>query len=231
MKFLRVLLTLLVIAPLFGCSTLTDSIARRASEMVTQKAMNSMNEVDLDRQVHLTLVGGAHLNPGRNSAPRPAQICIYVVQTSDWRPAQQAEQSVCMSKEKDVNIVAATRLLLAPQQIQQTQLQVSGMRELWVVVDAEFAQRPVDYVPLRMKVEGRGWVHLSAWVEGTGIYDGKVQLPANASSSTVGQAPSPATVRTIEVVNPSRSSSSSRQNSVSPGLTIERTLRKWESQR
>jgi type VI secretion system protein VasD len=231
MKFLRFLLPALVIIPLSGCSTLTDSIARRASEMVTQKAMSTMSEVDLDRQLHLTLVGGAHLNPGRNSAPRPVQVCIYVVQSSDWRPAQQADQSVCMSKEKDVNIVAATRLLLAPQQIQQTQLQVSGMRELWVVVDAEFAQRPVDYAPLRMKVEGRGWVHLSAWVEGTAIYDGKRPLPATASSNTVVQVPSSASVRTIEVVTPSRSNVSSRNKSVSQGRTIERALRSLESQR
>jgi type VI secretion system protein VasD len=231
MNFLRFLLPSLVMFPLFGCSTLTDSIARRASEMVTQKAMSGMSSIDMDRQLHLTLVGGARLNPGRNTAPRPVQICVYVVQTSDWRPAQQADQSVCMGKEKDVNIVASARLLLAPQQIQQTQLQVTGMRELWVVVDAEFAQRPVDYAPLRMKVDGHGWVHLSAWVEGTAIYDGKHPLPATASSSTVGQASSSATARTIEVVNPSRYSGSSRNNSVNPGLTIERTLRNLESKR
>lgn len=184
-------LSLLAVLQLTACSTFTDSIARSASDIATQNAVKAMRDVDLDRQVHVTLAGGSRLNPGRNAAPRPVQLCVYVVQTSDWRPAVQGDQTGCVTKERDVNIVGSSRLLLAPMQIQQTQMQVSGMRELWVVVDADFAQRSVDYAPLRMKIEGRGWVHLSAWVEGNALFDGRYPVPASALA-TPDNAPAPA---------------------------------------
>lgn len=182
-------LSLLAVLQLTACSTFTDSIARSASDIATQNAVKAMRDVDLDRQVHVTLAGGSRLNPGRNAAPRPVQLCVYVVQTSDWRPAVQGDQTGCVTKERDVNIVGSSRLLLAPMQIQQTQMQVSGMRELWVVVDADFAQRPVDYAPLRMKIEGRGWVHLSGWAEGSALYDGRQPIPALVAPSSEVTAP------------------------------------------
>ena len=160
----------------------TDSIARSASEIATQNAVKAMREVDLDRQitdrqVHVTLVGGQRLNSGRSAAPRPVQTCVYIVQVPDWRPPAGPTRSDCVTHERDLNVIASERRVVAPNQIQQLQFKASGLRDLWLLIDADFAQPQSDYVPLRLRIEGHGMLHLAAWVDGSGIYDGRQPLP------------------------------------------------------
>ncbi len=169
---------LLCVLALTGCGTFTDSIARRASEMAAESAFRAAKEVELNRRLHLTLVGGPHLNQGKSALPKPVMACVYVVLSPDWRPPLQSNVGECGSKEKDAGLVASSKQLVAPNQIVQLEILLAATRDAWVVIDADFAQRPSNYLPLRLPVEGRGWVHLSAWLEGASLYDGKQPLPA-----------------------------------------------------
>lgn len=171
------LLLLLTAALLSGCGTFTDSIARRASEMAADSAFKAAKDIELNRRLHLTLVGGPHLNQGRGSQPRPVMACVYVALSSDWKPPLQTAVGECGSREKDPGLVASSRQVVAPHQIVQLEIPLVGVKEAWLVIDADFAQRPSSYLPLRLPLEGRGWVHQSAWLDGTSLYDGKHPLP------------------------------------------------------
>lgn len=178
----RALLSAMLL-PLFGgCSMLTDSLARSASEMATQNAVKAIREVDLDRQVDVTLIGGRALNTGRGTVSRPVQTCIYVVQNADWRPPPALGTGECVGRERDSAVIAVERRVVAPNQVQQFQLKAPGVREAWVMVDADFAFRPADYVPLGLRIEGHGLVRVSAWLDGNDIFDGRQPRPTRAQA-------------------------------------------------
>lgn len=163
---------------LSGCSMLTESIARRASDMAVDSAFRAAKDVEMNRRLHLTLVGGSHLNQGKGTQPKPVQACVYVVLSPEWHPPMPSLEGGCGSKEKETGVVAISRQVVAPNQIVQLEILLAATRDAWLVIDADFAQRPTSYRPLRLPVEGRGWVHLSAWLEEAAIHDGKKPLPA-----------------------------------------------------
>lgn len=168
---------------LSGCSMLTESIARRASDMAADSAFRAAKDVELNRRLHLTLVGGSHLNQGKGTQPKPVQACVYVVLSPEWHPPLPSLEGGCGGKDKDTGVVATSRQTVAPNQIVQLEILLAATRDAWLVIDADFAQRPVSYRPLRLPVEGRGWVHLSAWLQDTAIHDGRKPLPPMPAAS------------------------------------------------
>lgn len=168
---------LIVLAPIFSilcaCSMLTDSLTRSASEIATQNAVKAIREVDMDRQVDVTLIGGRVLNTTPDAVSRPVKACVYLVQNPDWRPPSTLDGGDCANREQNTSLIAAERRVVAPGQIQQFQLKAPGAREAWLLIDADFAVRPPDYAPLSLRVEGRGVVRMSAWVDGNTIFDGR----------------------------------------------------------
>lgn len=179
-SLIRSLLLLLGSLALSGCGMFAESIARRASDMAADSAFRAAKDVELNRRLHLTLVGGGHLNQGKGNQPKPVQVCVYVVLSPEWHPPLPSLEGGCGSKEKEAGVVATSRHVVAPNQIVQLEILLAATRDAWLVIDADFAQRPVSYRPLRLPVEGRGWVHLSAWLEDAAIHDGRKPLPAPA---------------------------------------------------
>ena len=197
-RFSRPLAAAAALSLLGGCSMFTNSVARSASEIATQNAVKAIREVDLDRQVDVTLIGGRELNLGRGSVARPVQACVYVVQSPDWRPPSLGGAG-CASRERDSSLIAAERRMVAPNQVQQFQVKAPGVREAWLVVDADFASRPVDYVPLNLRIEGHGTIRVSAWLEGNAIFDARQPLPVRVAAEPAAPVPLAAPVATRPV--------------------------------
>lgn len=123
------------------------------------------------RQVHVTLVGGDRLNAAATGVARPVQVCLYAVRAQDWLPGAVATDSSCAARDRDSAIVAASRHVIAPHQLRQLTLDVPPSGELWLVADADYAQRPASYAPLRIRIDGSGMVHAALWLDRDGIYN------------------------------------------------------------
>ncbi|KVN35059.1 type VI secretion lipofamily protein [Burkholderia pyrrocinia] len=136
------------------------------------------------RQLLVTLVGGSRLNVSTSGEPRPVQACVYVVREADWVPMANGDSS-CAGRDHDGAMVSALRHVIAPNQVLQFWVDVPRSGEVWLVADADYAQRPAQYAPLRMRIEGGGVIHLAVWFDRSGIYNaslpGPVPLAADAS--------------------------------------------------
>jgi type VI secretion system protein VasD len=123
------------------------------------------------RQLHVTLVGGDRLNAGATGVARPVQTCLYMVRSQDWLPGAVADDSSCAARDRDSAIVATSRHVIAPHQLRQLMLEVPPSGEFWLVADADYAQRPASYAPLRLRIDGSGMVHAALWLDRDGIYN------------------------------------------------------------
>ena len=180
-KFIAMVSLIGLAAGLSGCSILTNTIARSASDIATQNMMRVVKEVEGDKTIHVTVVGHAQLNPSRDGTPRPLAYCAYLVRAVDWRPSVVAsEAGQCMSKEQDAAIVDASRSIIAPNQIQHQQFKLQGTYDLWLVMTADYGGGAVDRNLYRQMLSGRGWIHSAVWATGTGFYAGLQPLPPEA---------------------------------------------------
>ncbi|TCW77482.1 type VI secretion system-associated lipoprotein [Burkholderia sp. SRS-46] len=170
MTFVRTLFAWLALGALSGCS------------MFGSKTVEP-------RQLHVTLVGGSHLNVGASGESRPIQSCVYIVRAADWVPMANGDAS-CSGRDQDGTVVTASRHVIAPNQVIQFWVDVPRSGEIWLVADADYAQRPAQYAPLRIRIEGGGVIHLAVWLDRSGIYNaslpGPVPLdrPAAASAAS-----------------------------------------------
>jgi len=158
-----------------GCSTLTGSLSSDLSHATAQSVVRALGEAAQSRNVHLTVVGDARLNPGRDGQSRPLRLCVYLVSRADWAVPEQGED--CTLPQRDADVLASAVQSVPPGKTEQLQLQGNGVREMWLVVHGQYAQRPARYAPLRLRVEGHGWIHLSAWARTDGLFDGRKTLP------------------------------------------------------
>jgi type VI secretion system protein VasD len=166
---------------LSGCSILTNTIARSASDIATQNMMRVVKEVEGDKTIHVTVVGHAQLNPSRDGTPRPLAYCSYLVRAADWRPLLlESDAGQCMSKEQDAAIVDVSRSIIAPNQIQHQQFKLQGTYDLWLVMTADSGGGMGDRSLYRQMLSGRGWIHSAVWATGTGFYAGLQPLPSEA---------------------------------------------------
>jgi type VI secretion system protein VasD len=144
------------------------------------------------RQLHVTLVGGSRLNVGVSGEPRPIQSCVYIVRAADWVPMTNAD-GPCAGKDQEGTVLTVSRHVIAPNQVLQFWIDVPRDGEIWLVADADYAQRPAQYAPLRVRIEGRGVLHQAVWLDRSGIYNaslpGAVPLPPDAPVAA--RAPNP----------------------------------------
>ncbi|MDN7638805.1 type VI secretion lipoprotein TssJ [Burkholderia cepacia] len=162
MKFVRTVIAWLALGQLSGCSLLGS------------------RDVE-PRQLHVTMIGGGHLNAGASGKPRPIQACMYVVRTADWVPMTTAGDSSCAGRDQEGAVVTTSRHVIAPNQVLQFGLDVPRGGEIWLVTDADYAQRPAQYAPLRMRIEGSGLIHLVVWLDRSGIYNASLPGPVPIS--------------------------------------------------
>jgi type VI secretion system protein VasD len=155
MTLTRSIVTALVGAMLAGCGLFGSSAPPARPE---------------PRRLHITLVGGSQLNPGPSGRPNPIQACIYVVRSAGWAPLGDAGDTKCAGSRDDA-VAASSRQVIAPNQVLQLSLDPATQDELWLLVDADYAQRPPNYAPLRMHVDGSGLIHYAIWLDGDGIHD------------------------------------------------------------
>ncbi len=172
MKFIQTLIAWLALGALSGCSLFGSKTVE-------------------PRQLHVTLVGGSRLNVGASGEPRPVQSCVYIVRAADWVPMASGDSS-CAGRDQDGTVVTASRHVIAPNQVLQFWIDVPRSGEIWLVVDADYAQRPTQFAPLRIRIEGSGEIHLAVWLDRNGIYNaslpGPVRIDKPAAASTSGAA-------------------------------------------
>ncbi|KVQ20002.1 type VI secretion system-associated lipoprotein [Burkholderia ubonensis] len=128
------------------------------------------------RQLHVTLIGGSRLNVGASGEPRPVQSCVYIVRSADWVPMTSGDSS-CSGRDQDGTVVTASRHVIAPNQVLQFWVDVPRSGEIWLVTDADYAERPAQYAPLHVRIEGGGVIHLSVWLDRSGIYNASLPGP------------------------------------------------------
>jgi len=160
MKTIQFLIVALIVSVLPGCS------------LFGSKTVNVE-----PRQLHVTLVGGSRLNVGANGEPRPIRACVYIVRTADWVPMATPGDSSCAGRDQEGAVVTTSRHVIAPNQVLQFWIDVPRNGETWVMVDADYAQRPAQYAPLRVRVEGSGVIHLAVWLDRSGIYNASLPGP------------------------------------------------------
>ncbi|WP_126284134.1 type VI secretion lipoprotein TssJ [Burkholderia stagnalis] len=157
MKFVRTVIAWLALGQLSGCS------------LFGSKSVEP-------RQLHVTLVGGSRLNIGASGEPRPIQSCVYIVRAADWVPMANGDSS-CAGRDLDGTVVTASRHVIAPNQVLQFWIEVPSSGEIWLVADADYAQRSAQYTPLRIRIEGSGVIHLAVWLDRSGIYNASLPGP------------------------------------------------------
>ncbi|WP_082710147.1 type VI secretion lipoprotein TssJ [Burkholderia sp. TSV86] len=128
------------------------------------------------RQLHVTLIGGSRLNLSPSGEPRPVETCVYIVRMADWVPMASAGDSSCAGRDQDA-VVSSSRHVIAPNQVLQFWIDVPTKGEIWLVADADYAQRPAQYAPLRLRVDGSGVIHLAVWFDAGGIYNALLPGP------------------------------------------------------
>jgi type VI secretion system protein VasD len=168
-----------VCALLLGCS----SSASKREASVPSRSVEP-------RQIHITLVGGSGLNASASGQPRPVQTCVYVVRAADWLPSANPDDSSCAPRDKDSTIVADSRHVVAPNQVVQFMLELPRSGEIWLVTDADYAQRPASYAPLRMHIDGGDMIHVALWLDRAGIFNarraGPVPVHADQADTAAG---------------------------------------------
>lgn len=179
MKYIQTRIACLVLSVLSACSSLGSKNVE-------------------PRRLHVTLVGSNRLNPGVNGDSRPVQSCIYIVRVADWVPMGSNDSS-CAGRDQDGSVLAASRHVIAPNQVLQFWIEVPRTGEIWLLADADYAQRPPNYAPLRVRIDGQEVIHLAVLLERSGIYNaslpGPVPLaldaPVNINTNAVAVEPAP----------------------------------------
>lgn len=149
---------------------------------------DGMRAIRRERVVNVTLMGGTQLNPGRGSAARPVQVCVYLVADENWRPGSWLDESKCRSASLDSHLFAAERRLLSSEQAQQVTLKMPSDKDGWVLVDADFGSPvPQGYEPLRLKTNSGEFSFHMVVLNATRIVDGMVlrQSPAPTATAPV----------------------------------------------
>ena len=202
-----------------GCSILTNSIARSASDIATQNMIRVLKEVDGDKTVHLTVAGASALNSARDGTSRPLAYCVYLVRSAEWSPSGvDSEEGACVTRERDAQIIQSERLIVAPNQLQQSQYKLMSSSDLWLVLTGDYGYAPSGTTLFRQAISGRGWIHTSVWATAQGFYTGGAPLPPESFAGHVTSRP--ATVAPVvnkaeqlEPTKTSRSKSNSKSRS------------------
>ncbi|WP_193100512.1 type VI secretion lipoprotein TssJ [Burkholderia sp. Z1] len=167
MQLIRTLIAWLALGVLSGCSFGSKNVE--------------------PRQLHVTLVGGSHLNVSMSGEPRPIQTCLYIVRAADWVPMASGDSS-CAGRDQDGTVVTVSRHVIAPHQVLQFWIDVPRSGEIWLVADADYAQRSAQYAPLRVRIEGSGEIHLAVWLDRSGIYNASLPGPVALNTPSAGAA-------------------------------------------
>lgn len=133
-----------------------------------------------DRRVLVTLVGGHRLNMGSRGSARPVKVCIYLSITAGWAPPIDVPEGECITREREPSLLSSERRVLAPDQLLQLNFTAPGARDSWVVVDADFGDRSVDYRAFRMPVENQELVQVNAWLDSNRVVDASNYHPSDA---------------------------------------------------
>ncbi|MGZ2747082.1 type VI secretion lipoprotein TssJ [Burkholderia stagnalis] len=165
MKFVRTLFAWLALGILAGCSFGSKNVE--------------------PRQLHVTLVGGSRLNVSAGGEPRPIQSCLYIVRAADWVPMASGDSS-CAGRDQDGAVVTVSRHVIAPNQVLQFWVDVPRSGEIWLVADADYAQRSAQYAPLRVRIDGSGEIHLAVWLDRYGIYNASLPGPVALDTPAAG---------------------------------------------
>ncbi len=187
----KVLNTLLITALVLnsGCGMLGKSSSRLPSnfEMDNSNPNASQFNAVKERSVYVTLVGAHRLNQSTGGSARSVQTCLYLAKDATWSPGLRAESSTCLTPMQDANIIASERRIMVPDQLQQISFTLSTDYDLWLVVDADFAERAVDYEPLRMRIKSNlPATNLAVWLDAHCIYDGLAARPNDQTMSCKG---------------------------------------------
>jgi predicted component of type VI protein secretion system len=224
--FLKLALLASVLASVSGCSILTNSIARSASDIATQNMMRVVKEVDGDKTVHLTVAGASALNLARDGTSRPLAYCVYLVRSAEWAPSGvDSEAGACVTRERDAQIIQSERLIVAPNQMQQSQYKLMNSSDLWLVLTGDYGYAPNGSTVFRQSISGRGWIHTSVWATAQGFYTGGAPLPPESFAGHVASRPLAVNpvVNTTEQAVPSktsRSKSNSKSKSKVNGRSV-----------
>lgn len=116
----------------------------------------------------LTLYGGGALNRSEQGVARPVQICIYVVKGRKWFPPLVKEQSTCMEKTLESNLIFTSRILLAPHEARLVDLDLNFKDDCWIVLDADFSKPSNDYAPYYFEIKKRN-LNLVVHIDGNKI--------------------------------------------------------------
>jgi len=224
--FLKLALLASVLTSVSGCSILTNSIARSASDIATQNMMRVVKEVDGDKTVHLTVAGASALNLARDGTSRPLAYCVYLVRSAEWAPSGvDSEAGACVTRERDAQIIQSERLIVAPNQLQQSQYKLMNSSDLWLVLTGDYGYAPNGSTVFRQSISGRGWIHTSVWATAQGFYTGGAPLPAESLAGHVAARPAPVSAAgnasdraSVSKTSNSRSKSKNSTNSRSPAV-------------
>lgn len=161
---MRSLVVILCMLALQGCGILRNPVDIPA---------DGMRAIRRERVVNITLMGGAQLNPGRNGAPRPLQVCIYLVTDETWLPGSWLDDGKCRGTGGDAHVFAQERRILSAEQAQQVTLNVPSDKDAWLLVDADFGpQTPANAMPLRLRTSSGEFSFHFVVVNGTRVSDG-----------------------------------------------------------
>ena len=170
MKSLLTLGCLLPLALLGGCSMLSTTRSALSETEATMRVLRA--QVKPDKRVQITMAGGRSLNPGNRGNARPVMVCVCLSTTANWTPPADVPEGSCVARERDSDLLASERRILAVNQSLQVNLVAPGARDSWVVLDADFSDRTLDYKAFRTKVDGKDTVQINVWLDNKQIGSG-----------------------------------------------------------
>jgi len=152
-----------------GCSLLRNPIDIPAE---------GMRAIRRDRVVHVTLLGGEHLNPGADGRARPVQLCVYLVTRSDWVPEDVwSDEDKCTKGANGDDVIVSERRVVAANRAQPVEMKMPSNEEGWLVVDPDFANASRTQAPLRLRVNASEYSSHLVLLDGTSAMDGYGNRP------------------------------------------------------
>jgi predicted component of type VI protein secretion system len=144
---------------------------------------SSPSPVARNASFNLTLLGGSSLNMTGDGVARPVQVCIYVVKNRAWEAPLLRQQSSCVEPAADANVLLSRRVISAPLHMNHLSLPMSGLTDVWLIIDADFSQPAPDHSPYVFLINGKN-NQLHVMLNGNELFQNKLmgQEPVYAAS-------------------------------------------------
>lgn len=127
---------------LFGCSLSPNKV------LIT----DIKDKDKIQRSLNLTIISLKKLNSDSKGFSKPVQICVYLVEGSEWHPTTLREQSKCVEDEK---IKKFSRFVISSNEYRDLFFELSHNINYLLVIDADFTNPSLNYKPFIFNIGKR----------------------------------------------------------------------------